>query len=221
MSASAFARPATFTVRGVQIARAAFAAIAAVMITFSPDHSAQVGLAVFSGFAIATGLTFVLGAWLAYPGRRIAPALLGGVSLGAGMVGGMTALRSTMLFLILVISWAFITGIIELVWGLRERRSTRVARAESRDAITLGALSILLAIALLFVSPDYALQYVIDGFGASTLTGSTIAVGVFGGYAAIIAVFLGIAAFSPRPSPQSTPAVDQSAAAPTATKERG
>ncbi|WP_223172555.1 hypothetical protein [Microbacterium sp. NIBRBAC000506063] len=56
---------ATFTVRHVQLARAALAAIAALMITFSPDHSAEVGLAVFSGFAIATGLIMFLSAWLA------------------------------------------------------------------------------------------------------------------------------------------------------------
>ena len=46
----------TLEVRHLQLARAFFAALAAVMITFSPDHSAAVGLAVFSGFAIATGL---------------------------------------------------------------------------------------------------------------------------------------------------------------------
>ena len=37
-----------FTVRHVQLLRALFAAAAAVMITFSPDHSAAVGLSVFS-----------------------------------------------------------------------------------------------------------------------------------------------------------------------------
>ena len=41
-----------FEVRHLQLARALFAAVAAAMITFSSDHSAQVGLAVFSGFAI-------------------------------------------------------------------------------------------------------------------------------------------------------------------------
>ncbi|HZU93558.1 MAG TPA: acyl-CoA synthetase, partial [Microbacterium sp.] len=46
----------TFTVRNVQLVRALFAAVAAAMITFSPDHSAAIGLSVFSGFAIATAL---------------------------------------------------------------------------------------------------------------------------------------------------------------------
>ena len=44
----------TFEVRHVQLGRALFAAVAAIMITFSADHSAEVGLAVFSGWAIAT-----------------------------------------------------------------------------------------------------------------------------------------------------------------------
>ena len=40
MSSAAASR--TFEVRHVQLARAAFAALAAIMITFSPDHSAVV-----------------------------------------------------------------------------------------------------------------------------------------------------------------------------------
>ncbi|HBR88628.1 MAG TPA: acyl-CoA synthetase, partial [Microbacterium sp.] len=56
-----------FDVRHVQVARAVFAAIAAVMITFSSDHSAAVGLAVFSGFALATALVHLAAAWLVYP----------------------------------------------------------------------------------------------------------------------------------------------------------
>ncbi|CAI7678084.1 unnamed protein product, partial [Penicillium discolor] len=45
-----------FTMRHVQLLRALFAAVAALMITFSSDHSAAVGLAVISGFALVTAL---------------------------------------------------------------------------------------------------------------------------------------------------------------------
>ena len=77
----------TFAVRHVQLARAAFAAIAAIMITFSSDHSALVGSAVFSGFAIATGLALLLAVWLVYPkGRRWPAAALGGVALASSIV---------------------------------------------------------------------------------------------------------------------------------------
>ncbi len=45
------------------------------MITFSPDHSAVLGLIVFSGFALATGSRGRLSAWIVFsrgerPSRR-------------------------------------------------------------------------------------------------------------------------------------------------------
>ena len=58
----------TFEVRHLQIARAAFAALAAIMVTFSPDHSAAVGMSVFSGFAIATGLVLLVAGLARLPG---------------------------------------------------------------------------------------------------------------------------------------------------------
>ena len=64
-----------------------------------------------------------------------------------------------------------------------------------------------LAVGLLLVNPTYSLQYV----GDLTLTGIVIGVGVFGGYAAVIAVFLGIAGFSPRHTPVVTEAPASSA----------
>src|SRR3546814_4667888 len=74
-------------VRHLQIARALFAALATVMVTFSPDHSAAVGLSVFSGFAIATGLVFALSAWVVFPTGSRGPAVLMAVlNLAAGMV---------------------------------------------------------------------------------------------------------------------------------------
>lgn len=226
----------TFDVRHVQLARAAFAALAAVMITFSPDHSAAVGMAVFSGFAIATGLVLLLSVWLVYPaGRRWQAGALGGVTLLAGMIGGLGPMRTVAGFFAIVITWALVSGALELIagsLGLRARTERReiapgVAdarppalvgpRSESRDAVVAGAITLLLGVALLFVQPAYALDYTIEEARQTfTLTGVTIGVGVFGGYAAIIAVYLGIAGFSPRPvapeaaeSPASTDAADQ------------
>mgnify|MGYP003583104436 CR=1 FL=1 len=209
----------TFAVRHVQLARAAFAALAALMITFSPDHSALVGSSVFSGFAIATGLVLLLAVWLVYPkGLRWPSAALGGVAIVAGMASGLLPLRTVTGYFVIVIAWALISGVIELIagWrGLRGRRERRAIapgvadarpaalvgpRSESRDAAVVGALTILLGIALLFVQPAYALDYTIEEAHATfTLTGITIGVGLFGGYAAIVAVYLGIAGFSPRP----------------------
>ncbi|WP_251454752.1 acyl-CoA synthetase [Microbacterium sp. Marseille-Q6648] len=214
----------TFDVRHVQFGRALFAAIAAVMITFSPDHSAPVGLAVFGGFAVATGLIWMLSLWLVFPAGRRAPALLLGLlTLVAGMVSGIPTLRTGTGFFVVVIAWALLSGLVEALAGWRELRGrTRPAdaaprrgavapwvsaageapqapRAESRDGVTVGILSLVLGIALLFVPAGYALDYTIAEAGQSfTLTGITIAVGVFGGYAAIVAVYLAIAGFTPR-----------------------
>lgn len=200
-----------FEVRHVQLARAVFAAIAAAMVTFSSDHSAALGLAVFSGFAIATGLVLLLAAWLVHPaGERAVPISLGLVSAIAGMIGGLPPLRSTEMFFVLVIVWALLTGLIEGVAGWRALRVAAprsTARSEARDALTVGVFGILLALGTLAVPSGYALNYYIAEAGESfTLTGIAIAVGVFGGYAAIVAVYLAIAAFSPRREPVPTDA---------------
>lgn len=216
------AASATFAPHHVQLVRAAFAAIAAVMITFSPDHSDTVGLAVFSGFAIATGLVWAVAAWLTYPaGGRGVAILLAAVSLIAGMTAGVTPWRSITLFFVVVIAWAVVSGLIEGTAGLlalrkarqlRERDAERfenapMATSDARDALTVGIITIVLAVGLLFVPADYSLEYFIPDAGRSfTLTGIAIAVGVFGGYAAVIAVYLGIAGFSPRRRPAAVAA---------------
>lgn len=113
----------------------------------------------------------------------------------AGMIGGLPPLRTTTMFFVLVIAWAIATGVAELVAGIVQRRR---GDADARDAILVGAVTLALAVGLLIVNPAYSLDYFIDEAGAwFTLTGITIAVGLFGGYAAIVAVFLGIAGFSP------------------------
>ncbi|WP_103663427.1 DUF308 domain-containing protein [Microbacterium sp. CJ77] len=201
MSTASTATPASpprFALRHAQLARAGIAAIAAIMVTFSPDHSAAVGLAVFSGFAIVSGLIELIAAWLTYPaGRRAVPLLLGALSVIAGMLAGIVVWRSTTFFFSVVISWALVTGLIEAIWALRERRSPAL-RPEARDSLVVGVFTVLLGLGLLLVPAQYALTYRIDDVDAEfTLTGITIAVGIFGGYAAIIAVFLGIAGFSP------------------------
>lgn len=190
---------ATFTVRHVQLARAALAAIAALMITFSPDHSAEVGLAVFSGFAIATGLIMFLSAWLAAKaGGRWHYVLLGVIAILGGLASGIPALRSTTMFFVVVISWAALSGLVELLAGIRNRRA---GDPTGRDMMTVGIATLLLAVAVLVVPQTYSLVYTIEEAGSFTLTGIILAVGMFGAYAAIVAVYLAIAGFSPRRTP--------------------
>lgn len=207
------AAPLRMTPRHVQLLRALFAAVAALMITFSPDHSHEVGLAVFGGFGIATAMVFALAAWLVAPaGHRGAPVLLGAVHLAAGMAASAVALRSETLLFVVLIAWALLAGIVELAIGITQR--ARLGRSESRDAVVVGGLTILLGAILIFVRPEYALTYSIEEAGAFTLTGTTIAVGLFGGYAAIVAVFLGIAGLSPAPSEPASEDLETAAAAP-------
>ncbi|MCM3503105.1 acyl-CoA synthetase [Microbacterium sp. P26] len=201
----------TFDARHVQLARALFAALAAVMITFSGDHSAPLGLSVFSGFALATGLVFGLSAWLVFPaGQRTVPVLLAAVSVLAGLVSSVGSWRTTGVFFGVVVAWALLSGLIELIGAIRDRKAGRTAGV--RDGVLIGIVTLVLGAALLLPFQQYALDYSIAGAGSFTLTGITIAVGLFGGYAAVVAVFLAIAGFSPR-RPEPVPAASPEEAA--------
>lgn len=195
-----------FTVRHVQLLRALFAAAAGVMITFSPDHSAAVGLAVFSGFVMTNALVMVLAAWLVFPaGQRWPAIVLALLGFAAGMTAGVPMWRTDDMFFIVVITWAAATGLVELIVGLRARRTADVT---ARDSITLGALGLLLALVLLAIPAGFVQPYAIEGAGDFVLTGIILGVGMFGGYAAIVAVFLGIAGLTPK----NADAVDVAAA---------
>lgn len=196
----------SFEVRHVQLARAAFAAIAAIMVTFSPDHSAAIGLSIFSGYAMATGLVLLAAGWFVYTvDTRWPTVVLGALFVIAGLASGVALFRSVTGFFVTVIIWALLTGLVETITGARDLRAAHglpksdAARSESRDGLTVGILTIVLGLGLLFVPTQYALQYTIDDANATfTLTGIIIGVGIFGGYAAIVAVYLAIAGLSPR-----------------------
>ena len=186
----------TFTVRNVQLIRALFAAAAAVMITFSPDHSAAVGLSVFSGFVFVSAFILVLAAWLVLPaGSRWSYLLLAALGFAAGMLSGIPPWRSDDLFFGVVCTWALVSGGVELLAGIRARRSDDPT---ARDAIAVGAFGILLGILLLLIPAGLVQQYSIESAGTFELTGIILGVGMFGAYAAIVAVFLGIAGLTPR-----------------------
>lgn len=185
-----------FTMRHVQLLRALFAAVAALMITFSSDHSAPVGLSVFSGFVFVTALVQVLAAWLVLPeGSRWPQIVLAALGVIAGMASGIPAWRSDDLFFAVVSIWAIVSGGVELLAGIRARR---IADPFARDAVTIGALGILLGVVLLLIPAGFVQEYTIDKAGTFLLSGIILGVGMFGGYAAIVAVFLGIAGLTPK-----------------------
>lgn len=201
------------TARNVQLLRALFAAAAAVMITFSPDHSAAVGLSVFSGFVLSTSLVLLLAAWLVFPaGQRWSWVVLAILGFAAGMAAGIPAWRTDDLFFGVVIAWSATSGLVELIVGLRARRA---AEPTARDSLALGAFGLLLAVLLVTVPAGFVQPYAIEGAGEFELTGIILGVGMFGGYAAIVAVFLGIAGLTPQRADAATTASE------TATVDQG
>ncbi|MFD5225973.1 acyl-CoA synthetase [Microbacterium sp. NPDC058342] len=184
--------PRPFTARHVHLSRAVLAAVAAVMITFTPDHSAAVGMAVFGGFGIATGLVLILSAVIVFDeGRRWPMVVMGALSTVLGMAASVPSFRTDTVFFVLVIVWAATTGLVELLAGIRFR-----GQVGARDAIVTGSLGLLLALVLLLIPAGFVQEYTTPQ-GEAALTGIIIGVGLFGGYAAIVAVFQAIAGLTP------------------------
>lgn len=186
------------------IARAIPSAVAAAVITFSPNHSASFGLVAFGFFALAQGVVLGLLAARAVPERTSARLVLAqGVLSALAGVGGLVGATAGVAYLLgLVITWAALTGALELVFALRARRRI----AGTRDNLFAAGLTLVLAVVLLLLPPDLVDEYTgIEGV-SGTLTSSIVAVGVIGAYAAVLAVFLIIGGLSLRWAAAPTPA---------------
>lgn len=181
--------------RLIHLPRAIFALAGGLFITFSQSHAAIVGLMIFLGFTLLTGITTLI------IGRRIgekkmaAPSL---VSLVAGVfaiiaiiqTGGLQddwlayspvsesgySLAQSQLpaFLVLVAGWALVTAAIEIYLASREGFGER----GGRDFLISGIFSAALGTLFLLVAPDVV-----------------SAVGFFGAYLILVGVHWGIAAF--------------------------
>jgi len=179
------------------LARAVIAAVAALVITFTTGHDARLGLLVFAGFALATGLLLVVRTWR---GRargiervllvaRLAVSVVAGAAALVAASGDSAALVE---FLLLVTGWAVVTGMLEFYAGFR----TRPRGLVERDALVVGVLGVLLAIVFLIVPPDFQQSFRSPEGGNGVVTSQVVLVGVLGAYFAIVAVYLGIGAFS-------------------------
>jgi uncharacterized membrane protein HdeD (DUF308 family) len=185
--------------------RAVPAAAAALVVTFSADHSAYLGLIVLGSFAVFSGVIVIAGAL-----RHVYPRTAFGAQGAVLIAGGTVALvyNDAGLPFLLVLTSVLLgaSGIIELVAGLRARG--RVPGA--RDWVFVGGLSALAAIAVLLVPVDFVDVITVPGKDVPPLTASIMVVGLFGAYAAIVAVYLVIAGLSLKWAPQaSTPAVTE------------
>lgn len=176
------------------LVRAVPAAVLALVITFSADHSAQFGLTSFGLFAIFSGAMTAGVAVRAIAGSGARPyviaqgivsAVIGGAALGVRDGGVAT-------FFLVVTVWAALTGALELYSGLRSRRR----HVASVDWLTVGAITAIAAVVFVLVPPDLSEQFIGEQGVSGTLDSAVIAVGLLGAYAAIIAVYLAVAGFS-------------------------
>lgn len=181
----------------VPLVRAVVAAIAALVTTFSLDHSSIMGLLVFGVFALAGGvLGGVFGASRLGDDRASRTLFL--VQAAASGVAAIAALALSFAaptppaYVYLVVSWAVVTGLLELVAGVIGRERTVLAR----DWTVVGAITVILGIAFLAVPPDFTTNFSGAQGVSGTMTTSIMAVGLFGAYAAIIAAYLAIGAFT-------------------------
>lgn len=181
-----------------QLVRAVPALAVGLVITFSADHSAFFGLVAFGAFAVVSALVIGWGS-LRLDSRGLRTVSL--IQASATAVCGVGALTfnskgSGVLFLALI-SFAATTGFLELYLGLRSRGG----HPASRDWLTVGVLTAILAIAVLLVPADYALPWSVsegDSVVSGVLTSQIVLVGIFGAYAVLIGVYLVIAGLSGR-----------------------
>lgn len=160
----------------VPVVRGLLALVPAAVITFSPNHSPELGLLVFGAWAIASGLVVGALTLRLIDDRGIRSLFL--VTAIATVAAGLLAVTvpGALPFLLYLVSiWAAVTGFVELYAGLRARGRTPAAR----DWIAAGAFTAILALVFLLLPPD-----------------PVTAVGLLGGYFVILGVYLVIGGFS-------------------------
>jgi uncharacterized membrane protein HdeD (DUF308 family) len=160
----------------VPVVRGLLALVPAAVITFSPNHSPELGLLVFGTWAIASGLVVGALTLRLMDDRGIRSLFL--VTAIATVAAGLLAVTvpGGLPFLLYLVSvWAAVTGFVELYAGLRARGRTSAAR----DWIAAGAFTAVLALVFLLLPPD-----------------PVTAVGLLGGYFVILGVYLVIGGLS-------------------------
>lgn len=190
------------------LSRAAIAAIAAIVITFSADHSPRLGLIVFGVFAVATGVVVAVTALttIARGSIRSLSVLQGTVGIITGAIALVSGADDLDTLILIVAVFAATTGFIELFVGLRSRGALEV----SRDWVFVGSLTSALAVTAVLMPREIRDPVVgVNGIEAY-LTSSVIFVGLIGAYCAIVAVYLAIAGLTLTwaPRPTAAPAAD-------------
>lgn len=160
----------------VPVLRAIPALVVGLIITFTEDHSARVGLFSFGAFALVSGVIVVIGS-----GRFLVDRVLRGVFVAQGAIAAVSGIAALALWstgigvlLLIVTVFAALTGVLELYAGLRSR-----GVAPARDWFAVGAYTALAAIVFVLIPAD-----------------SILTTGLIGAYGVILGVFLVIAGLS-------------------------
>ncbi len=174
----------------VALLRAIPALAVGLVITFTADHSPALGLTALAGFGLASSLVLALSSLRLPRGEPVRP-LSRGLALIAGIAGALALVVlisggiGLALLLLLVGGYAVLAGALELVWGIRHRDRSPLAR----DAIVIGVGTLALAIVLALVGDPVS------------------AVGFFGAYGVVLGIFLLIAGVSLTWSPPAKESV--------------
>ena len=176
--------------------RAVAALVVGFAITFTPAHSATFGLVAFGLYAVVAGAILLAGS-LGSRGDRPSRGLFltqGVVTVLAGVAALVLPEGGVPYFVFVVSAWAIVSGALELVSGIR----ARIRLPAARDWMILGGLTLILAIAFLIIPPDYS--QTLGGIEQikGELTASVVLVGMFGAWAVVVGVLLGISAVSAR-----------------------
>lgn len=193
------------------LARAVPALAVSLAITFSSGHTAAFGLAAFGILGLASGLLTGLEAivFRDHPARALT-LLRGAVSVVAGVVSLLFILlprdEGAADFTIVLASWAFATGALELGSAFAARRAGAGRPAEGaapaegygRAGFVTGGLTILLGLVVALVPADLNQSFGSPDTVQGVLTASIQTIGFLGAYLALIGVFLVIEAVSLR-----------------------
>jgi uncharacterized membrane protein HdeD (DUF308 family) len=163
---------------GVPVARAIPFIVTALVITFSPNHSAQVGLIAYGVLAVVSGLIVAVLSWRTLPAtstrvvfavQGVASVIFGALALGFNSGGlGFLLFCATMN--------SAIGGFLELYAGLKASKNPA-----GRDWAVVGTLTVVFALVLIFFPTD-----------------PVFAVGMLGAYCAVVGLFLVIGGLSLR-----------------------
>jgi uncharacterized membrane protein HdeD (DUF308 family) len=175
--------------------RALLALVLGLAITFTGGHSAGFGLVAFGLFGAVAGVVLLIGALLVGAGAARGSAIVQAVvTLVAGIAALVLAGGGVIALIGIVSAFGIVSGALELIGGLRGRRT----EAGARDAIITGALTVLLGVAFLLVPPGYT--QALGGIQkiTGTLTASVVLVGVLGAWGILVGVLQAISAVSLR-----------------------